>query len=261
MTKKVHVSIVVAAVVLGMVSGGLTSCGLEEYAYVEPVPQGNIVEVVLNNKATIRLPNIGSNVFTNFSLLYRIYISGQNESGQIQTSSSALSAINSTLASDYAAIYPSTDLTSSSGSTNVGSLFRSRGYYEMFLQGTEIRTLLGSGSRGKTIVIDFPPVTGNIPTLTFDGGTSYNLYRSTGQDGIQTDTSRPLPNRYFQNHADLNAGANATDKTNMDVSPNSAPTIRYAYVSLYIVSTGRDKMNPVYSNPTFIGILKLPEAN
>jgi hypothetical protein len=242
----------------------LGSCGLEEYSYVSPVPQGNIVEVVLNNKATMRLPSsTGSNVFTNFSILYRIYVSAQNESGQIQTSSSALSAINSSLASDYRDIYPSTDVTSTTTNTNIGSIFRSKGYFEIALQGADIKTLLDNGSLGKTIVIEFSPIAGSIPTLTVEGGSSYNLYRSTGEDYIQTDSNRPLPDRYFQNHADLNAGPDSIAKTNLDVAGNSSigAASKYAYISLYIVAVGKDKMTNIFSRPTFIGILRLPEKS
>jgi hypothetical protein len=236
----------------------LVSCGLEEYSYISAVPQGNIT-VVLNNTATIQLPGSNpGNAFINFSILYRIYVSAQNESGQIQTSSSALSAINSSLASDYAAIYPSTDVTSNTTNTNVGGTFKSRGYYEIALEGTNIRTLLDSGSLGKTIVIDFPPIVGSIPGITFDGTANYNLYRSRGEDYIQTDANRSLPeDRYLQNHADLYAGSNSTGKTNMDVAGSSTST-SYTYISLYIVATGKDKMTTIFSRPTFIGIFKLP---
>ncbi|MDR1576376.1 MAG: hypothetical protein LBS37_10265 [Treponema sp.] len=228
------------------------------------MPQGNIVEVELNNKATMRLPtSAGSNVFTNFSILYRIYVSAQNESGQIQTSSSALSAINSSLASDYSYIYPSTDVTSTTTNTNVDSIFRSRGYYEMALEGTDIKTLLDNGSLGKTIVIECSPIVGSIPTLTVEGGISYNLYRSRGEDYIQTDSNRPLPDRYFQNHADLNAGPDNTAKTNLDVAGNSSigSASKYTYISLYVVAVGKDKMANIFSSPTFIGILRLPEKS
>jgi hypothetical protein len=235
------------------------SCGLEEYSYISSVPQGNIT-VVLNNTATIQLPGSIDGPFSHFNIFYRIYVSSLNLSGQ--AASSALSAINPSLDSDYRAI-PKTDVTSNKvNDTNIESIFRNRGYYEMFVEGNtnRMRELLDSGSLGKTIVINFPPNTGGIPELTVDGA-SYKLYRSTGNDIVQNNPNKPLPdNRYFQNDAQLNAGPNSTD--NLDVEGNSAASApKYTYVSLYIAAVGATGMTRTFSTPTFIGILKLPQSN
>ena len=240
------------------------SCGLEEYYYLPSLQEaGGNLEVELNNKATIRLPNINTSsggyyYFRHFAIFYRIYISGQNESGQIQTSGSALSNINASLASDYSAIYPSTDITSTTSNTAVGSLFRNRRYYELALENEDIKSRLSSP--GGTLILEFPTNVGENPTLTL-GGTSSVLYRSNGE-GVFT----PEPNRYFLNSPDLNKRENAVPLKNADVADNPSlneSAARYTYVSMYIVLEGIDERNftPVYSRPAFIGILRLPEAN
>jgi hypothetical protein len=240
------------------------SCGLEEYYYLPSLQEsGGNIGVELNNKATIRLPNINTSsggyyYFRHFTIFYRIYISGQNESGQIQTSGTALSNINASLASDYSAIYPSTDITSTTSNTAVGSLFRNRRYYELALESEDIKNRLSSP--GGTLILEFPTNVGEWPLLTL-GGSSSRLYRSNGEGAF-----KPEPNRYFLNSSDLNKRENAVPLKNADVADNpslSESAVRYTYVSLYIVLEGIDERNftPIYSRPTFIGIFKLPEAN
>jgi hypothetical protein len=248
-----------------LLAGGLASCGMEEYSYMPSVTEagGSIVEVQLNNKATIRLPGaVSSSNFTHFSIVYRLYVSGENTAGQIQTSSSELSRINSYLAQDYNALAPYADPANSSSSTSIGSVFMGRGYYTLALEGANIDNVL---SRGSEVVIEFPAVTGAIPTLT-TGGRTRNLWRSRGDDSINySKPNTPLPrnNRYFLNYSELNAKVdNATTiPENLDVAGSSVPDPRYVYISMYLIVVGREaNLAPVYSKPTFIGILKLPEA-
>jgi hypothetical protein len=67
------------------------------------------------------------------------------------------------------------------------------------------------------------------------------------------------------NHTDLNDNAKAVDTINADVAGNTSVINppRYTYISLYILLTGKDEntLTWVYSKPTFIGILKLPDPN
>jgi hypothetical protein len=234
---------------------------MESYYYLEPVPAGNIT-VNDNTAATIRLPKLdistsGFYYFKNFTIFYRIYISGVPYSGTIQASNDVLNLINPSLLSDYTAIYPSTDITSTTVNTSIGALFKNRRYYELALQDTDIRGALSNSSLGRAAVINFPPNPGSIPTLTING-VSHNLFRSNGEG-----TFEPVPDRYFLNSADLNASANVSTTRNADVADRSGTLAnRYTYVSLYIVVTGMDdNYTPIYSNPTFIGILRLPESS
>jgi hypothetical protein len=242
----------------------VVSCGLEEYDYVPSVTEagGAIVSLERNIKATIQLPqSIGTSSFTNFAILYRIYLSGQSIDGQIQTSSAALSNINPTLASDYNILYPYTDITNSSASTGVQSVFIGRNYYTFGLAGTSINSELDSGSLGKTIVLDFS-LDGIPPTLTIDEGTPYNLLRSSGRDDLNTKDNNPLPSDadpYFLNYSDLTISPQtATDLNNRDVAHIASSS--QAYTALYIVAVGRKSgtLEPIYSKPAFIGILRLP---
>jgi hypothetical protein len=246
------------------------ACGIDEYAYVPQVPPQSIVELQMNNKATIKLPSsVSSSYFTNFSIVYRIYISGQLDPGQIQTSEGALNTISPALRSDYTALYSYTDVTNSTASAGVGNEFKNKGYYEVALQGgATLLSVLGPSSFGRTVILDFPPNTGAIPTLTRDS-TVYNLLRSKGDDKIHTQENKPLPadNRYFLNSSDLNTDANidTTARTNLDIAAGNLSTgaSRFAYVSLYIVAVGMNPTTqvPIFSKPTFIGILRLPESS
>jgi hypothetical protein len=242
------------------------SCGLEDYYYLPPVAEGDIrVEFV--NQASIDLPNISTGsgayyYFTTFTIFYRIYISRVSVSSVSANNTAAstqeLSNINYALLSDYTAIKPSTDITNSSANTAVGSLFKNRGFYELGIEGANIRDILFN-ARGSRIVLDFPTGTGAIPVLTVNGR-QYSLYRSNG-DGAFT----PAPDRYFRNTSDINASVNVKSSINADVADSSgipASSQRYTYVALYIALEGIDDRSfvPLYSKPTFIGVLKLPEA-
>ncbi|GHV93901.1 hypothetical protein AGMMS50293_02210 [Spirochaetia bacterium] len=250
MKKKARFAVFIFALVI---AAGIVSCGLEDYPYLPSVPENNIT-VQSVNRATIRLPNISSSYFTHFTIFYRIYISGEN-TDQITTTD--LSRVNTSLAADYNGIYPSTDITNTSANTAIGSLFRNRRYYELQIEGGDIRNLLSAGS---TVEIIFPTITGEKPTLNDVNGNVYgSLYRSNGE-GIFD----PVPDRYFLNSPDLNASANTIETKNADVANNTsivASSSRYTYVSLYIVLVGLDTqtLTSIYSQPTFIGILKLPE--
>jgi hypothetical protein len=86
----------------------------------------------------------------------------------------------------------------------------------------------------------------------------YYTLRRTGGDG----NFIPVPaDRLFFNTQDLNSSLNATALINNDVADkSSASGQRYTYVSIYIVTTGRDtNFTPLYSRPTHVGIFSLPE--
>ncbi|MDR1446839.1 MAG: hypothetical protein LBI90_08095 [Treponema sp.] len=231
----------------------ISSCGIEDYYFLYSVPQGNI-QVTLNNRATIQLPSLSADYyyFTNFTIFYRLYISGSQESGTIQTSQASLGSINPYLSSDYFAIEPYTK-SDTTVSATTGSLFKGRNFYTLELETANIDDVLSSDVMGQTLIIDFP-VTGVRPFLSI-GGFSYTLYRSTGEGSFN-----PVPNRYFLNTSELNSSSNVSSTVNADVANRTGISgSRFTYAAMYIVVTGIDSnFTPIYSAPTFIGIFALP---
>jgi len=230
----------------------LSTCGIEEYYYLDQVPQTNII-VTLNTSATIILPALLSPYALNYSIYYRIYISDSNETAEINTPSLRTS-ISANLASDFNAIYPNTDPTSNTMGISADTLFKNRSYFMLALEGIDINNVLTK--IGGVIDISFPTETGpsGFPTMSLNGGVPSNLYRSK-------DLIRPLPAnyRYFQNTSELSNFQNANSNINADVSIRSGLT-GFAYVSMYIAAEGIDptKFTRIYSKPTHIGIFKLP---
>ena len=244
---------------------GLLSCGLEAFYYIDYIPQGEYNDT----NTVINLPSSsaeGYSYFNNFIIFYRIYIS----SGIIQTGryliddSSARSAINATLNSDFASLSSLTDITSTSVNTsNLENTFlNTRKYFKLTLEGIDIDAVLGSQSLGRTLEITFPPNNGIQPTLILNG-ISYILQRDNSE---QTKLIEPKPDLYFLNHPDLYNTANVTDVLNADVATytRTDSTPRYTYVSIYIAAKGTSlemPPRPIYSQPTFIGIFRLAESS
>jgi hypothetical protein len=239
-------------------SGLFFSCGVEEYAYLQPVQSGNI-RITLNTMGTITsLPDqsSGSN-FTHYTLYYRIYISDIPEDGEIQKSMAAMERINPALATDYFYLEPYTNA-SNSVNTSTATLLRNRNYQTLSYEigGSELNDVVKNGPGG--IVLEFPVLTGSVPHLEY-GGVSYNLYRSNG-----SGTFTPRPNRHFQNSSELNSSTNVSNTVNADVVDKSGISgPRYTYVSLYIAATGLNvpAYTPFYSIPTFIGVFRLPNRS
>jgi hypothetical protein len=99
-----------------------------------------------------------------------------------------------------------------------------------------------------------------MPVLSI-GGNPYVLQRANQAPGSLFST-RPTDSRAFLNHPELYDGVNATTELNADVATKNNVDIRYTYVSMYIFAVGRSYEVPptsIYSQPTFIGIFKLPE--
>ena len=237
--------------------GGLLSCGLEAFYYIDYIPQGVMQDTT---RATILLPS-GSNegysaYFDHFMIFYRIYTSSINPTGEILTSDDR-SAINSALNSDFNSIAPSTDITSTSVVTsNLENTFYNRKYFKLTLEGEEIDSVLSSRALGGTLVIWFPPNNGVQPTLALNESSTKTLQRNI------ENLMDPRPNRHFLNHPDLYDTANITDQHNADVATNSKADLRYTYVSMYIAAVGKSLEMPprtIYSQPTFIGIFMLAD--
>jgi hypothetical protein len=172
-------------------------------------------------------------------------------------------------------MYPLTDITSTTVSTsNLENTFNNRRYYKLELQTTDggsvrIDNVLSNGSLGKTLTIDFPIQVGSDskPTLRLNNEDPYVLLRATSGQSISFS---PKPeNRYFQNHQDLfnseNAysSSNPTPAYNADTMARTATAdnaSRYTYVSMYIAAAGVSNLVAVYSQPTFLGIFRLPDS-
>jgi hypothetical protein len=131
-----------------------------------------------------------------------------------------------------------------------------------------IDSVLGNGSLGKTLTVDFPIQAGSDfkPTLRLNNETPYILLRANDSPTIRFD---PRPNRYFQNHEDLfnteyaYSSSNPTPAYNADTVARTATAdnaSRYTYVSMYIAAAGSSNLIAVYSQPTWLGIFRLPES-
>jgi hypothetical protein len=239
--------------------GCLLSCGLEEFYFLDSIPDGNVTYIDTTG-TNIRLSS--SSYFENFVIFYRIYISETNISGQIVTAEQRTS-INPALNSDFNAIFPWTDKTSTTVNTaNLENSFLARRYYQLTLQGSNINGVLGSNSLGRTLEIRFSSIPRESPVLSLDNMTPPYpfLQRANSAPGMNF---RPLPeDRLFFNHADLRNSNYATAEINADVASHSSANPLYAYASMYIAATGRTLDLPprtIFSQPTFIGIFRLTE--
>jgi len=227
-----------------------TTCGLEEYYYLPQVPEINI-KTVLNTSATINLPPLTSFYYAqSYKIYYRIYISDLNTSSN---ETAVFNSISTTLASDYNAIYPNTDPTSTTSGTPADTLFNNRSYYELELDGADISNFLSIS--GGNIFISFPTRQGGYPVLSLNNGDQYRLKRSG-----KLISPKPA-DRYFQNTADLSAPENANSNNNADVAGRYGLSRNYAYASMYVAAMGTDQSSftPIFSKPTFISVFRLPD--
>jgi hypothetical protein len=231
----------------------LLTCGIEEYYYLPQVPEINI-KTEFNTGATINLPSLSSYYYAlNYSIFYRIYISGQPTSGEINTTA-IRDSISSNLSSDFGAIFPNTNPISTTAGTPANTLFKNRSYFELELDRVDIKSLLPLN--GGNISIQFPTIQGGFPLLSLNDGTEIRLFRSR-------ELISPVPDRYFRNTSELSAPENAISNINADVSGRTGLSQRYAYVSMYIVAVGLNPVafTPIYSKPTHISVFKLPDVD
>jgi hypothetical protein len=244
--------------------GGLLSCGLEAYYYIDYIPASNYTS---ETGATVRLPSSeadgygGENqYFRNFIIFYRIYLSDNNPTGRLDDYT-PMTSINNALYSDYVGLSTYTDITNTSVTTsNLDTTFRNKSYYKLELTTADIDSVLDTRSLGKTLEISFLDSTGELPILLI-GGESYVLKRAT-DIFYRVGGGQPVDNLTFLNYPELYDVANAIKDRNADVATNSKANIRYTYVSMYIAAVGRSGDTPpttIFSQPTFIGIFKLPE--
>ena len=232
----------------------LGTCGLEDYPFIDPVPQSNIIPV-MNYRATVRIPSSNSAMFEHFAIFYRIYVSNELISS---TTRDNYSAINSYLASDYNSIFPYID-SDTLVNTNMDTLFQGRGYKYLSLENGNIDAVLSSSALGSTLVFDFPAsASAGMPTMTI-GSSVYTLWRSNG-----SGTFTPRPDRNLVNNNDLWNSDYINQQFNADVVDKSgigAGDRRYTYTAMFIVAVGIDAntYSYIYSTPSLIHVFQLPD--
>ena len=248
---------------------GLLSCGLENFPYIDSVPQGDYMDIT---RATVNLPSSSadgySSFFTYFVIFYRIYASNELRQGKIDNDT-LREEINRTLNSDFLRLEPYTDITSTTVSTaNLENTFLNQRYFKLELEGgDDITRVLGRGALGKTLEIVFSTINGESPTLRLLGdGNTYTLQRANKAPGFPDFSPQPDDADLFLtflNHPKLYDTANATSAINADVVAASSSPGRYTYVSMYIAAVGiypeDTPPSTIYSQPTFLGIFKLAE--
>jgi hypothetical protein len=224
-------------------------CGIDDEPFLDPVEPST---VVVTSNTSVRAEITGSEKVL---LYYKIYISDQSEVGTI--SASDMSRINTTLSSDYNGILPYTPLNTSTVQTFTPTVFSNRNFYPMIINSST--TLSGSGKElpgsdetfyGKSsIMINFGSQTD--PFLSFDGGeTGRTLLRSTGGGSF---TPLPEDDRRFRNFTELR------NSQNRDVALGNGGN--YSYCAVYIIKRGINEktLSPIYSAPTFLAVLRMPE--
>jgi hypothetical protein len=242
------------------------------------------------------MPSPPAAYFTQYVIFYRMYISDRDVSGGI---TDPAYVGNTTLTSHYNTLLPYADETNNISASQVGNVFNSLLYSEMEIgaplsgpgsppwPAATMQGLLGSSPGGSTLVIEFSPSLGsdNIPYLILNDGTHddihYRLRRNWTPRGFSPPAGAPsvftpLPassgtnyygytlSRYdFTRKEGLCATANNTSNWDVSVLSGtnwSSGTGQYAYVSLYIIARGIDpNFNLIYSRPTFLGVLRLPD--
>ena len=238
-----------------LLSGFLVSCGLETYYFLRQVPE-ELINRTFNTEATIILPPIDDSYYAlNYAIFYRIYISEHlTESGEPTVAE--MNTMHPNLASDYNAIFPSTDPTNLTANTNVNTLLKNRNYFELELDGVDINDLLSTN--GGSLRILFPTTTGDYPVLSINNEQEIRLIRSG-----ELISPEPSGDPFFRNTDELGDPANAINDRNRDVASRTGLSQQFAYASMYIVAVGLDPIlfTPIYSKPTHISIFKLPDTN
>jgi hypothetical protein len=246
----------------------ILSCGLESISYLDNIPEGDYSDT----RTIIRLPSASiesyRDFFDYFVIYYRIYISEYSYSGTINTDS-ARRDINQRLYDDFIHFesYTINNTTTTVSPINQGT-FPNRNYYQLEFEGAAINNVLGSGSLGSILEISFSPYTGENPVIILNDN-RYTLQRANKGPDYDSEFY-PKPDQRFLNHFELYDSSNAINQIqsstniNADVYGRTDIPSRYTYVSMYIVAQGTSLEMPpqtIFSQPTFLGIFRLAEAN
>ena len=230
-----------------------SACGIEDFPFIEPVPQDNI-NPVMNSRATVRIPNsYDGSPFSHFEIFYRIYVSDVLQAST--TSVTVFSAINSVLLSDYN-VFNQYIGSTTQVNVNMDTVFRNRNYHRLQLQDSVIDSILSSSVWGTDLVFDFS--SGRAPTMTA-GGVIYTLWRSDGRGSFS-----PQPDRLFRNRPELSHSDNISSTINADVvnkADIASGIPRYTYAAMFITAVGIDvaTYSYIYSTPALIHVFQLPD--
>ena len=235
----------------------LGTCGLEDYPYIEPIPEEKITRN-FNYSASVEIPGSNTSAFTNFVIFYRIYLGRDPE--ESSPGAGNFNSINSYLNSDYTFFsnYIGSD---TQVNTNMDALFTSTGtggknHKYLSLEGYNIDNVLSSGVLGKTLEFNFSSTNG-YPTMTI-GSNVYTLSRTSDRNSI----NELQPSRYFVSGSDLWRSDYINDlNINTDVENRGITgDPQLAYAAMYIVAVGIDDTNysTIYSTPSLIHVFLLP---
>jgi len=211
-----------------------SSCGIEDYLYLNPVSTYSAYPTYLSFTLPADQP---VEYFRNYRIYYRIYTSDTGPTG----ATIGISDIgNSAMVSDYNALAPYLS-SSENAPVYVQSLLEDQlGYHDLSVAGENIADLLDIND--KTLTLDFDPTSNGfgVCALTIEG-VGYETLRSV---------INPQPDGTFNYSRDLAADGNADIEDGGDA---------YAYAAFVIVAVGIDSnASIVFSAPTFLGILSLP---
>jgi len=235
-----------------LAGAGLITCGIDEYYYLPQVSEGGIT-VNLNTEAKIPLEDISNEYYAvSYTIFYRIYVSNF-----LTSSSTDIAQISPALVSDYNFFSQYTNPTNTTSITSLNT-FRSRNYYELEFDGTDIASILPKG--GGIFSIRFPPIPWREPTASLDtlnDGLEYKLLRSS-----KLISPQPRGDLYFRNTPELRSYENTNANINADVAGRTGE-MQYSYVSMYIVAYGVNPSNftEIYSKPTHVSLFRLPDTN
>jgi hypothetical protein len=244
----------------------LGACGLEDYPYIFPIPQG-IIFRSMNDFSRVPIPtdNAGNPYFRNFVIFYRIYISNLLLSDT--ASPDVFLGINPALSANYIEFERFID-SDTLINVNMDRVFQGRRYKYLSLltlpADLNINNELSSSILGHTLEFDFSTDAVNqwgAPVMqVYAGGILLRtriLWRSA--DGF---SPQPAGNRNFFNRDELWDSGFLNDQFNADVQGHPAhnPGIStYTYAAMYIMAMGYDSNHsPIYSTPSRIHVFLLP---
>jgi len=245
----------------------LLSCGLDDIPYISPVSELGWSHTVSGTAGGINLSLAeGSSNFQRFVIFYRIYLS--TALGGLPDligwdDSNARTEINPTLASDFNHFLRLADHVDATVSTaGLYMNFVNRGFLKLELEGADIDNVLGRGSLGGTLAIDFLQEPGRRPRLTLNGR-HYYLRRAQHSFRFHDFSPVPVVGGFlpFFNHPELLSSANRTEDINADVAPQIPTNSEHSYVLMYIFAEGLGYGTPpptVFSQATYLGVFRLP---
>ena len=256
-----------------------SNCGLDAFYEFYNI-ELHRVSMDLVRTATINLPSYevrgyeerrDGGLFSNFIIFYRIYISDLNHTSEVLAEDIRL-AISPALRTDYLSLNNYTIENITGETSNIDRMFYNRNYYKLEVENANIDNILGTSSRGKNLIIDFPTTTGEHPVLYFTNtegvqeGEIYRLIRANQKPGSPQFFTLPEENRYFFNHVELYDNDNVANDKNADTAKNTKVNaeFEYTYAAMYIIARGRTLETPpksIFTQATFIGVFRLPDAH